>query len=155
MLTDDQVDELERLIIYASMDTLPLVLSRAIPVLFAELRTVRAAMDSRAQAFLEGFDVGHGRPSTDDSRGLSVGHDSLASGPEVLLGSEDGTQVSAGGAHSPEISPEENRPVRKRTRRKARGDTPELVGGGSVSKVGGEVPVPGGEPGILPIQAIE
>jgi hypothetical protein len=52
MLTDSQVDELEAVIFGASMENLPLVLGKAIPLLFAELRVVRATMDSKVNDFL-------------------------------------------------------------------------------------------------------
>ena len=47
MLTNEQVDELEAVIFGASMENLPLVLGKAIPLLFAELRVVRATLDSK------------------------------------------------------------------------------------------------------------
>ena len=52
MLTNDQVDELEAVIFGANMENLPLVLGKAIPLLFAELRVVRATLDSKVNSFL-------------------------------------------------------------------------------------------------------
>lgn len=52
MLSNEQVDELEAVIFGANMETLPLVLGKAIPLLFAELRVVRATMESKVNDFL-------------------------------------------------------------------------------------------------------
>lgn len=52
MLTNEQVDELEAVIFGANMENLPLVLGKAIPLLFAELRVVRATLDSKVNSFL-------------------------------------------------------------------------------------------------------
>ena len=52
MLTNEQVDELEAVIFGANMENLPLVLGKAIPLLFAELRVVRATLDSKVNNFL-------------------------------------------------------------------------------------------------------
>ena len=52
MLSNEQVDELEAVIFGANMENLPLVLGKAIPLLFAELRVVRATLDSKVNHFL-------------------------------------------------------------------------------------------------------
>lgn len=57
MLTDQQVDELENVIFSSSIDDLPMVLGKALPLLFAELRIVRATLDSKVSTFLEGKSV--------------------------------------------------------------------------------------------------
>ena len=41
MLTDDQVDKLERMFWSSTIDEMPMILGRYLPLLFQELRTVR------------------------------------------------------------------------------------------------------------------
>lgn len=53
MLSDEQVDELERVIFGSTIDDLPMILGKALPLLFAELRIVRATLDSKVSRFLE------------------------------------------------------------------------------------------------------
>ena len=81
MLSDKQIDDLERLIVFGTMDDLPLILSRAIPVLFAELRLVRATLDSRVNDFLQGgLSNAGGVPQGDSHEGTDSG--SAADVPE-------------------------------------------------------------------------
>ena len=78
MLDDRQIDQLEQLIVFSTMDELPLVLSRAIPVLFAELRLVKATLDSKVNSFLEGIEsndrpqLGSGDSDADYGEGLGL-----------------------------------------------------------------------------------
>lgn len=52
MLSDSQIDELEHFIFNSTTQDLPVVLGKALPLLFAELRVVRATLDSKVSAFL-------------------------------------------------------------------------------------------------------
>jgi hypothetical protein len=52
MLSDAEIDQLERLIVHSDLNQLPLILMRAVPMLFAELRVVRAALDQHTNSFL-------------------------------------------------------------------------------------------------------
>ena len=54
MLTDEQVDEIENLIYFAEPDQIMEVLSKLLPVLFAELRITRGTLDSKVNSFLNG-----------------------------------------------------------------------------------------------------
>ena len=54
MLTDQQVDEIENLIYFAEPDQIMEVLSKLLPVLFAELRITRGTLDSKVNSFLNG-----------------------------------------------------------------------------------------------------
>jgi hypothetical protein len=76
MLSDSQVNELENLIVFSTMDNLPLVLSRAIPLLFSELRLVRATLDSRVGDFLGGItsatEIRNAWPKLNDKRKLAM-----------------------------------------------------------------------------------
>jgi len=87
MLSNSQVDELERLIVFSTMDNLPLVLSRAIPLLFSELRLVRATLDSKVGDFLGGIgNADDERTEVDqraDTEGLPSRHEPLADRKEV------------------------------------------------------------------------
>jgi hypothetical protein len=61
MLTDAQIDELEHFIFNSTTQDLPVVLGKALPLLFAELRVVRATLDSKVATFLgevESHDTG-------------------------------------------------------------------------------------------------
>lgn len=77
MLSDEQVDELERVIFGSTIDDLPMILGKALPLLFAELRIVRATLDSKVSRFLE-------VPSNVTSRDASTG----GSGQLVPVGNE-------------------------------------------------------------------
>ena len=54
MLTDAQIDEIENLIYFAEPDQIMEVLSKLLPVLFAELRITRGTLDSKVNSFLNG-----------------------------------------------------------------------------------------------------
>lgn len=155
MLTDEQVDELERLIVYATMDNLPLILSRAIPLLFSELRTVRATLDARINNLLEGItDGGNGIPTGSHQAGLPERHVGVEGGPQVPLASEARREGGAGGNRAPEEHAKGDGPKPRRTRRKARGGEGELDGGSGEPAVGGPVSGESGGPGVLPIAGI-
>lgn len=149
-MTDEQVDELERLIIYSTMDNLPLVLSRAIPLLFAELRTVRATLDARVNSFLEGF-TDDARAEGGDSAGIPVGADVDRGGDEVSLGIAEGTAAMPGGDHQAEDLPKVEGSKRRRGRPKKGRDQGVVDGGSSPEPVGGPLPVEAGDAGVLPI----
>ena len=52
MLSDAQIDEMERLIYFSKPDEVMEVLSKLIPVLFAELRITRGTLNSKVNSFL-------------------------------------------------------------------------------------------------------
>ena len=54
MLSDAQIDEMENLIYFSEPDEVMEVLSKLIPVLFAELRITRGTLDSKVNLFLNG-----------------------------------------------------------------------------------------------------
>ena len=62
MLTDEQIDEMENLIYFSEPDQVMEVLSKLLPVLFAELRITRGTLDSKVNSFLNG--VSDARVST-------------------------------------------------------------------------------------------
>lgn len=62
MLTDEQVDEIENLIYFAEPDQIMEVLSKLLPVLFAELRITRGTLDSKVNSFLNGVSDARDEP---------------------------------------------------------------------------------------------
>ncbi len=87
MLSDKQVNDLENLIVFSTMDNLPLVLSRAIPLLFSELRLVRATLDSRVGDFLGGI---HAEAASEREKvDQGSGHSGLRERPERVEGGQE------------------------------------------------------------------
>lgn len=163
MLSDEQIDSLEKLIVFSTMDQLPLILSRAIPVLFSELRLVKATLDSKVNNFLEGIgtddrpqygdgdgegDQGEGfGPQGADREGVPSRGQHLV--PEEQVRTTDpafGSEATSGG----------DRPAPRRTkpRRSNRGgDSPRtgpdeipVVGGDSQQEMGGALPIQSRDP---------
>jgi hypothetical protein len=144
------VDELERLIIYSTMDNLPLVLSRAIPLLFAELRTVRATLDARVNSFLEGFTDDSGAEGG-DSPGIPDRDDAGRGRADFPVGIAEGTAAVPGGDHQAEDLPKVEEPKRRRGRPKKGSNQGFVDDRPGPEPVGGQIPVEAGDAGILPI----
>ena len=168
MLSDEQVNELENLIVYSELNQLPLILSRAIPILFSELRVVRAALDEKTSRFLGGFDDRVSSAQVQDPRGdtrhgeeavdrrLHVGPERVES-PSPVPASEEESGVSAtpGGGS---VEDEGGNSTRRRSRRgrnsKAAGQYQGILDGRtSEPAVGGEIDKQDGRDGPLPISA--
>lgn len=161
MLSDKQIDDLERLIVFGTMDDLPLILSRAIPVLFAELRLVRATLDSRVNDFLQG-----GLPSdlpeaaTDYEGTDRAGQTGVPEGgqPVGLDNQVPGHSANADSVvdrgHSPQPQGSgEGKVVRKRGRPKGSRNKKRVDARDGQQAVGGEVqPDSSGDAGLLPIE---
>ncbi len=156
MLTDAQVDELERLIVFSTMDTLPLVLSRAVPLLFSELRLVRATLDSKVGDFLGGI------TNADDQRtevatgageaGLRERHEPVAARPQVQRnGNPPADQGLAGGEHQGQG--DTGQPKRRRGRPKKGSGPSQLDTGAGQPQVGGQVTPEVGVDSVLGIEA--
>ena len=107
MLSDEQINELEAVIFGANMENLPLVLGKAIPLLFAELRVVRATLDSKVNTFLGEM--------PDDKEGTTDGGSDQA----VRGGTLDSEQSASPlrGVDKPEGTPTDTKKVRKPTAR--------------------------------------
>ena len=73
MLTDDQVDKLERMFWSSTIDEMPMILGRYLPLLFQELRTVRQLYHGRVEEFFA-------EPTTDLVRDHDVKDQQLESG---------------------------------------------------------------------------
>lgn len=156
MLSNDQVNELERLIVFSTMDNLPLVLSRAIPLLFSELRLVRATLDSKVGDFLGGIgnadvertEVAQGAAS----EGLPSGHEPLADRQEVQAPSKsEGDSVLARGLGQASGGGETGK--RRRGRPKKDRSSSGLDPGAGQPQVGGPVATESGDDSFLGITA--
>ena len=62
MLTNEQIDQMEQMIYFAEPDEVMEVLSKLIPVLFAELRITRGTLDSKVSQFLGEVNEQHPHP---------------------------------------------------------------------------------------------
>lgn len=63
MLTNEQIDQMEQMIYFAEPDEVMEVLSKLIPVLFAELRITRGTLDSKVSQFLGEVNEQHPTPT--------------------------------------------------------------------------------------------
>jgi hypothetical protein len=157
MLSDKQVNELENLIVFSTMDNLPLILSRAIPLLFSELRLVRATLDSKVGDFLGGIG------NADDER-AEVDQDSGHSGlPQRAVPVADRQQVpgsghSAGdqalaGGQGATTNEGDGTPKRRRSPRKKVGGSVLVDTGAGQPQVGGQDDPAAGFDSVLGIEA--
>jgi hypothetical protein len=62
MLSNEQIDQMEQMIYFAEPDEVMDVLSKLIPVLFAELRITRGTLDSKVSQFLGDVNEQHHAP---------------------------------------------------------------------------------------------
>lgn len=162
MLDDRQIDELENLIVFSTMDQLPLVLSRAIPILFAELRLVRATLDSKVNDFLGGLphdlSTAANNEGTDRAsqtgvpeRRQPVGSDDPLPAPSQQgqgSGVGGGSSASEGGSGEGKVKRRGGRPKGSRNKK-------NLDAGDSSQTVRREVREEAlGDSGILPIENI-
>jgi len=68
VLSDSQIDQLERLFWDSTLEEFPTVLGRYLPILFSELRTVRLLYNDRVDDFFSSNtteDTSHGGPAED------------------------------------------------------------------------------------------
>lgn len=145
MLSDEEIDQLENYMVHSTLNDLPALLMRAIPLLLSELRIARAALNAQTESFLKGVSddlagkdtPGHGGFDLPGVRtGESVG---VHADGYVPVSGEDGdtpTPPQPGVDASEEVAAE--RPKPRRNRRKKGGDTAEVDGRGSERPVGGE-----------------
>jgi len=142
MLDDRQIDELERLIVFSELKDLPMILSRAVPLLFSELRLVKATLDSKVNNFLGGLDAqshstkGHTGASEggildrqNHQAGVGVGEQGGASGvhpPHSPRPNQDGASKASGAGDRP-----------RRGRPKGSRNKSKVDAGGGKEKVGG------------------
>ncbi len=63
MLSQSDIDQLEGYLCRATLNELPNILMKVLPLMFAELRTMQAALDTQAEEFFSGIprDDGRGR----------------------------------------------------------------------------------------------
>lgn len=147
MLTDEQVDQLEKAVCTSTLNDLPTLLTRLIPALFAELRLTRDAMRERTDAFLkaaqevqpEHHDTNE--RSAGDRGGLPVRDEHIAVPIEVSELPEISSQVPAdsGRVHEEKKKATSGPANARRKRRGRKADPRQLESGDAVSEVGGEV----------------
>ena len=138
MLSKKDIDQLEGYLCNATLNELPNILMKILPLMFAELRTMEEALNNQAQEFFLGTqrDDGRGRVAT----GLTSG-----AGAGVLRGAEKNAEPSAARAadhvHAvPQGSPQRQDEADPRGLSGAEGVGPVPVGhGGMGSPLGGEV----------------
>ncbi len=86
MLSKADIDQLEGYLCKATLQELPNVLMKVLPLLFAELRTMQSALDAQAENFFDGWlqrDDGRGRGA---SVGTGVAGAGLPRGQEADAG---------------------------------------------------------------------
>lgn len=160
MLDDRQIDELENLIVFSTMDQLPLVLSRAIPILFAELRLVRATLDSKVNDFLGGLP--HDLSAAANNEGTHRASETGVPERRQPVGSDDSLpapsqqsqdSVVGGGSSASEGGSGEGKTQRRRGRPKGSRNQKNLDAGDGSQTVRREVREEAlGDSGILPIE---
>ena len=156
MLTNDQVNELENLIVFSTMDNLPLVLSRAVPLLFSELRLVRATLDSKVGDFLGGITSADVEREPVDSRpsedGLRSRTELVAARPQVQGGGNQPADQGLARGDDPSAG-DSGQPKRGRGRPKKVRSPSELDTGAGQPQVGGATDSEEGFDAILRIEA--
>ena len=164
MLSNEEIDKLENLIVFSELNRLPLILSRAIPALFAELRVVRAALDEKTASFLgDLIDDRNGASDTNNSQHTPAVNSGL---PDRVVGVEPATQVpapqEAGGVRHPDESgsPKKARGKSTRGRPRRSGDSQEerpyqelLERRAGQPALGGEIEQQDVRDGALPLSA--
>ena len=93
MLSDSQVDQLERLFWDSTLEEFPSVLGRYLPILFSELRTVRLLYNDRVDDFFTAntTEDSHGRQ--EDTRN----NPALRGRPQLNLHQEDAADLGGRG----------------------------------------------------------
>lgn len=146
MLSDSQVDQLERLFWDSTLEEFPSVLGRYLPILFSELRTVRLLYSDRVDDFFSANtteDTSHGRH--EDSR------DNPALRGRVLTNEHQENEAGLGGNGDPrsierEDTDQASQLPAKRGRGRPKGSRSagKLVARTDSEQVGGEI-LPAGE----------
>ena len=142
MLSDSQVDQLERLFWDSTLEEFPSVLGRYLPILFSELRTVRLLYNDRVDDFFTANtntteDTSHGGPQ--DRNNPSIRRREQPSQHQE-------TATGVGGGEDPR-GPERQDPnhagqlpaKRGRGRPKGGGNKGKLVTGADGEQVGGQI----------------
>ena len=150
MLNDEQVDALERAVYGSTMDNLPMVLGKVLPMVFSEWRLTRAALDEKASRFFGS--QGHGIDEDDDQSSSGVVPEwskPPGSPPEVRSVGADDPEPREGSAPRPEENPK--RPSqRKRTRKSRRRNQGEVDPGSFADALDGPVCEAEGNAVVIP-----
>ena len=144
MLSDQQINELEWLLLSCPPEQLDQVVSKVTPILFAELRIQRGILGSRINSFLGEFDATNTEEKTGESdASVSQGSDADRSetpdeGGVGVHGTEKDTRATDG---KKKVA-RRNRSKPSRTNRKKRSNKKKLDAGASKPKVGGKAKPP-------------
>lgn len=144
MLRDDEIDQLENYIVHSTIQDLPALLMRAIPLLFSELRLARAALDQQTAAFLQGGhrdsqgEAVNGREGSGVAGGVPTGGFDLATSHEAPPGDEGSDHHADPPRGSGEAVHSEVRPQPAGNRRKSRRNKGKLDARGGGEEVRGE-----------------
>ena len=90
MLTNEQIDQMEQMIYFAEPDEVMEVLSKLIPVLFAELRITRGTLDSKVSQFLG--DVNEQHPSPENAGDAPADKEPVREQRDVDTGDQQSVQ---------------------------------------------------------------
>lgn len=177
MLSDHQINELERVISESKLQDIPVLLTRLVPTLFAELRLAREALRDQTDSFFQGVVNESGR-SGDGSQGVPAGNVHGFGGPASPRANAPTDTVDAVSVRGGQAEDQVPAAPKRRRNRKRDGEVPVSVErGGSEPQVDrpistgstgeGEAPVPLDQgviqdappyilgQGLLPICAIE
>ena len=143
MLSDKEIDQLEQYMVHSTLNDLPALLMRAIPLLLSELRIARAALNAQTETFLKGETNDRGGKDVEGDGGRDmqavrggevvgvVAGDHL---PDSGTDSDQGT-ASQEGANEAEAVPVPG-PKPRRNRRKKGGDPERVDSGGGEHAMG-------------------
>ena len=132
MLSNEQIDQMEQMIYFAEPDEVMEVLSKLIPVLFAELRITRGTLDSKVSQFLGEVNEQHPTPENAgdapaDKEPVREQQD-VDTGDKQSLQSQPDSKGSDGGTKAPD-RPKKNkgRPAAKGGTRKKKGSNKNFM----------------------------
>jgi hypothetical protein len=148
MLSDQEINSLEKILFGAHRNEVPLLVGKWLPVLFVELRLARSALEAKAFEFFgdvpdDPTDLSSNDPGADqagDYQGLPVGHEHAQGPTEVEpVAEEPHPQPASSGGGGEVKGKGRGKRSRPRRNRKAQGPYEGLVvAGGDGEPVGGE-----------------
>ena len=123
MLTDAQIDEMEQMIYFAEPDEVMEILSKLIPVLFAELRITRGTLNSKVNQFLGEVSDGSNGDAPKDEAATQHSEEPLPQQPHEHTEDHEGNEPQPDGeASASDPSPASGGKEKKRRVAKSRGN---------------------------------
>lgn len=151
MLSEHEIDDLEAVIANSTLQQLPMLLMKAIPLLFSELRVARAALETHSNNLLrelthEFAKQDSGPSQESDRHGLPTGDVSVSRSGEVQVNPPKARKRSAprGRRNEGQGLHQEGRPDAGVSDSRARAFQELLVPAGGEQSVGGEDEQSGG-----------